>query len=119
MSNEDPECEAAECEDPVEAPGHYCQGSVECIDAIESAVEPLTGAEAFCVGSVIKYIWRWKLKNGLEDLLKARWYLNRLITHVQADAADSSDAENHERSLEGQDSDEDFERRPFPTPLER
>ena len=65
--------------DNVTHPSHYTQGKVECIDAIEAAVTGLTGMEAVCTAQCIKYLWRWKRKNGLEDLLKARWYLDRLI----------------------------------------
>lgn len=65
--------------DNVTHPSHYTQGKVECIDAIEAAVTGLSGMEAVCTAQCIKYLWRWKRKNGLEDLLKARWYLDRLI----------------------------------------
>lgn len=68
--------------DPVNHPSHYCQGGIECIDAIQSAVSRLSGVEAWLTGSVIKYLWRWKMKNGLEDLRKARFYLDRLIKLV-------------------------------------
>ena len=64
--------------DPVNKPAHYTQGGIECIDAIEAACEGLTGREGFLVGQVIKYVWRWKHKNGAEDLAKAGWYLDRL-----------------------------------------
>lgn len=68
---------------PVTRPAHY-QGKVECIDGIESAVEGLTGAEAFNTGQVLKYVWRWKRKGRpLEDLRKARWYLDRLIAALE------------------------------------
>lgn len=63
----------------VNHPAHYCQGGVECIDAIEAATTNLTGIEAVCTANVIKYIWRWKQKNGVQDLQKAQWYLNRLL----------------------------------------
>lgn len=66
-------------DDSVNHPRHYTSGSVECIDAIESAVDGLTGMEALLTGQVIKYVWRWKWKNGKEDLRKAEWYLKRLI----------------------------------------
>lgn len=66
--------------DSVERPRHYNQGKVECIDAIESAVATLSGYEGYLIGNAIKYLWRWKIKNGKEDLLKARWYLDKLIT---------------------------------------
>lgn len=65
--------------DPVNRPSHYTQGGIECIDAIEAAVTGLTGIEAVCTGVAIKYLWRWKLKNGAEDLEKAIWYINHLI----------------------------------------
>ena len=62
----------------VDHPSHYNNGGIECIDAIESATEGLTGLEAFCTGNAIKYLWRWKHKNGIEDLDKAIWYINKL-----------------------------------------
>ena len=65
--------------DNVNHPSHYTQGGIECIDAIEAAVSELSGIEAVCTGNAIKYLWRWKKKNGVEDLKKARWYINRLI----------------------------------------
>ena len=65
--------------DNVTHPAHYTQGKVECIDAIEAAATGLTGMEAVCTAQCIKYLWRWRHKNGLEDLRKARWYLDRLI----------------------------------------
>ena len=65
--------------DPVNSPAHYTQGAVECIDAITAATDQLSGDEAFCTGSAIKYLWRWKLKGGSEDLKKARWYINRML----------------------------------------
>lgn len=65
--------------DAVNHPEHYCQGGIECIDAIKAAVADLTGIEAVCTGNAIKYLWRWKHKNGTEDLKKADWYINRLI----------------------------------------
>lgn len=64
--------------DMVNKPPHY-QGKVECIDALEAATESLTGIEAVCTANAIKYLWRWKRKNGIEDLRKAHWYIERLI----------------------------------------
>ena len=60
-------------------PTYYKQGKVECIDAIASAVENLQGMDAFCTGNCIKYLFRWKQKNGVEDLTKSSYYLNYLI----------------------------------------
>jgi hypothetical protein len=60
-------------------PNHYTFGGIECIDAIAAATSYLNGEDAFCTGNAIKYLWRWKQKNGIEDLRKAQWYINRLI----------------------------------------
>lgn len=57
--------------DNVNSPLHY-QGKVECIDCLESATEGWNGIEAVCTGNAIKYLFRWKKKNGKEDLLKAQ-----------------------------------------------
>lgn len=68
----------------VNHPDHYqTKSGIECIDVMEACSEGLTGAEAVNTSQIIKYIWRWKKKNGLEDLKKTRWYLDRLIKHVE------------------------------------
>ena len=72
---------SAKKSDMVNHPNHYTQGGIECIDAIEAAVTGLTGMDAVCTAQVIRYIWRWKHKNGLEDLKKTRWYLDKLIKY--------------------------------------
>lgn len=64
-------------------PSHYKQGKVECIDALESATVNKTGLEAVCVANVIKYLWRYEAKNGLEDIRKAQWYLAKLIDYLE------------------------------------
>lgn len=70
--------------DMVNHPSHYQTNSgLEVIDIINAATEDLVGIEAVCVGNTIKYLCRWKKKNGLEDLKKARWYLDRLITNKE------------------------------------
>ena len=71
--------------DNVNRPSHYTQGKVECIDAIESATTGLVGIIAVCVANVIKYVWRFALKNGVEDLDKADYYLQKLRTKVRED----------------------------------
>ena len=68
-------------EDKVNHPSHYTQGKVECIDAIEAATVHKNGLDAVCTANIIKYIWRCEHKNGLEDLKKARWYLDKMIQH--------------------------------------
>lgn len=68
--------------DPVNRPAHYTSGGIECIDAMQAAF----GVEAvkdFCLCNAFKYLWRHRQKNGVEDLKKARWYLNRLITAME------------------------------------
>lgn len=67
----------------VHHPAHYTAGKVECIDAIEAATVGLEGIQAVCTGNVIKYVWRFSRKNGVEDLRKARWYLDKLIKEVE------------------------------------
>jgi len=68
----------------VNSPAHYTSGSIECIDAIDDAVAGLTGLEGYYIGNIMKYIWRWKQKNGVEDLRKARHILDMLIDAEEA-----------------------------------
>ena len=49
--------------------------------------------ESFCAGNVIKYTYRYKEKNGLEDLKKAQWYLNKLITHLALEEYDKNNVQ--------------------------
>lgn len=71
-----------EIKDMVNHPSHYkSETGMEVIDVIESFTSDLKGIEATDTGNIIKYICRWKHKNGLEDLKKAQWYLNHLINH--------------------------------------
>lgn len=66
--------------DAVEHPSHYTSGGIECIDCIKAALgENFIG---FLMGNVIKYSYRYKHKNGVEDLKKARWYLDRAIKEL-------------------------------------
>ncbi len=67
--------------DNVNHPLHYTKGSYEVIDVITDVTRDMVGIDAVCVGNIIKYVARYKYKNGIEDLEKARWYLNRLIEH--------------------------------------
>lgn len=64
--------------DPVNKPKHY--------NSHPSGLETIQVTEHmnFCLGNAIKYIWRADLKNGIEDLEKAIWYLNREITKRKA-----------------------------------
>jgi hypothetical protein len=65
--------------DPIN-PAHYKQGGIECIDAIKAATGD--GFISYVWGNVLKYLWRWPRKGGVDDLKKARWYLDRLIKEV-------------------------------------
>ena len=67
--------------DNVNHPAHYTQGGIECIEAIKASMteEEFRG---YLKGCQIKYLWRYRLKNGVEDLKKASWYLNRLIVEL-------------------------------------
>lgn len=68
----------------VSHPPHYqSETGLEAIDVIEAFTFDLKGIEATDTGNVIKYICRWKNKNGLQDLKKAKWYLEHLINHVE------------------------------------
>jgi len=68
-------------DDNVNKPEHY-QGDIECIDAIEAAMshEEFIG---YLRGNIFKYNWRYKNKNGIEDLRKAEWYLRKLIEKTE------------------------------------
>ena len=65
------------------SPNHYKAGGIECIDAIRSALGP-GGFQSYCAGNVIKYVWRYRYKNGVEDLKKAKVYLDWLLDSVTA-----------------------------------
>ena len=65
--------------DYVNKPPHYTAGGIECIDALQSALSP-DEFRGFLKGNVLKYLWREAGKNGTEDLLKAQWYLNKLLS---------------------------------------
>lgn len=75
--------------DNVDKPRHYNLGKIECIDAIEAATITLTGIEAVCTANVMKYLWRWKEKNGVEDLRKAQWYLGKLIGRAEKESKEA------------------------------
>ena len=77
-------CRARNGFDMVNHPSHYkAKNGMEVIDVIEAFTANLEGYEATHTGNIIKYICRWKEKNGLEDLKKAQWYLNRLIKNIE------------------------------------
>lgn len=65
--------------DNVNHPKHYQKAGMECIDVINAITSDLRGMEAFCVANAVKYLWRYSEKNGVEDIKKARWYIDYLI----------------------------------------
>ena len=66
-----------EMEDMVNNPIHYNKAGIETIDALEAML--VDGFDYYLQGNIVKYLWRFRYKNGIEDLKKAQWYLNKLI----------------------------------------
>ena len=77
-----PEPELLTKNDAVNHPSHYTQGGIECIEAIKASMTP-NEFQDYCKGNVLKYIWRWRDKAGVEDLKKASVYLNWAIQSVE------------------------------------
>jgi hypothetical protein len=73
---------SGDAQDNVNSPSHYGQGEIEAIDYIK---DTLTEEEwiGYLRGNISKYLHRWRYKNGLEDLKKAQWYLNRLTNSME------------------------------------
>lgn len=67
-------------------PDYYRKNGLECFQAIDAATDNLIGADAFDTGNAIKYLWRWKGKNGVEDLKKAITYIQRIIDREEPHA---------------------------------
>ena len=67
--------------DPVEQPDHYNKGAIEAIEAIKASMHPQE-YKGYLKGNCLKYLWRYEYKNGVEDLRKARVYLDWLIKEV-------------------------------------
>ena len=63
--------------DMVNSPIHYNKAGIETIDALEAML--VDGFDYYLQGNIVKYLWRFRYKNGIEDLKKAQWYLNKLI----------------------------------------
>jgi hypothetical protein len=64
----------------VNNPPHYNQHGIECLDAIQAATGE--GYQYYLQGNILKYLWRYRYKNGKEDLQKALFYLQRMIEEV-------------------------------------
>ena len=74
--------EEKKVDEHVNHPSHYTQGGIECIKCIEASMKP-EGFQDYCKGNVIKYIHRWRDKGGVEDLKKAKVYLNWMIESAE------------------------------------
>lgn len=77
--------------DAVNRPSHYAPGKIECIDAMIE-VYGVDATMDFCVCNAFKYVWRFKHKNGIEDIKKAIWYLNKYVELYNTN--ETSDTEN-------------------------
>lgn len=70
----------------VNHPDHYqTKSGLEVIDILAAVTEDLSGIEAVDTANAMKYLCRWKKKNGIQDLEKAVWYIQHLIAHEQAE----------------------------------
>lgn len=78
-----------ECSDKmVSHPNHYqTKSGLEAITVIEAFTADLKGIEAVDTGNILRYILRWKQKNGVQDLRKAIWYIQHLIDHLEKEDA--------------------------------
>lgn len=81
-------------------PSYYKDSPIECIEAIELMLGK-TGAMHFCIGNALKYIWRWRNKNGKEDLDKAEWYLKRVESYCPVIPYEFEDANRFLWDLHG------------------
>lgn len=70
--------------DSVNHPVHYTSGKMECIDIVDVMTEDKQGLEAFCTGNIVKYLYRYNKKGGVEDVKKAEWYIKKLIEVLEA-----------------------------------
>ena len=75
----DKQSDNVQMEDMVNSPIHYNKAGIETIDALEAML--VDGFDYYLQGNIVKYLWRYRYKNGVEDLKKAQWYLNKLIEH--------------------------------------
>lgn len=78
----DPDLDDTPTKDNVNSPSHYGQGKIEAIEYISDFLTP-EEYQGYLRGNIAKYLHRFPYKNGLEDLKKAQWYLERLIQEVE------------------------------------
>lgn len=79
--------------DPVNAPSHYRQGGIECIDAIRAALTPVE-YRGYLKGTALAYLWRERHKNGHEDCRKAGWYVERLVQAGQQEGTETTERQS-------------------------
>ena len=73
-----------ESDDPAINPSHYkSKNGLEVIDFIEAFTADLNGFEAYLTGSAMKYLCRWKNKNGLQDCKKSLWFISKLVRYLE------------------------------------
>lgn len=70
--------ESEVAKDNVNHPSHYETGKFECIDVMVET-QGVGAVKSFCICNAFKYLYRHKNKNGIEDIKKAIWYLNKLV----------------------------------------
>ena len=73
--------QAQEQTDMVNSPPHYNKAGIETIQAIKAMLGE--GFKYYLQGNIMKYIWRYQYKDGVQDLEKAQWYLNELIKELK------------------------------------
>lgn len=83
MGNPVVEKEHKESDVIINPPYYRASNGLEVYDVIRGFTEGLMGEQAVNQGNIIKYILRWPKKNGLEDLKKARWYLDKMINEIE------------------------------------
>lgn len=69
-------------DDPVNHPAHYTKGGIECLDAIAASMTD-EAYRGYLKGNIMKYLWRYEQKGGVESLEKGMFYLSELIGEVR------------------------------------
>lgn len=91
--------ETNETNDNVKHLSHYTSGGIECIEAIKESMCSI-GYKGYLKGNVMKYMWRYEDKNGLEDLKKARIYLNWLIILIEEEERELNEVGSESQIME-------------------
>ena len=81
--------------DTVNSPAHYCTGKFECID-IMIETQGVEATMSFCVCNALKYIYRHRNKNRIEDIKKADWYLKKFIELYEKQKQTDKELRNNE-----------------------